>query len=75
MSSTENISRKRLFLCSLFGIAIVAVIAAIQPSGKETISTGSAVSPMAEAMVKIIVTKRMMIITATAGSPLGDGKR
>ena len=53
--SSENISRKRLFLCTILGIAIVAVIAFVQPSGekKEEAGLPQSITPLAEALSHI----------------------
>ena len=50
----ENISRTRLLLCTLLGIAIVAAIAFLQPSGNETAApTPPTKSLLAEALSQV----------------------
>ena len=53
MNSMENISRKRLFLCTLFGISIAALIAFMQPSNKEIVNESPSINPLAEALSQV----------------------
>ena len=53
MSSMESISRKRLFFCTLFGVAIVALIAFMQPSGKEDVDESPAINPLTKALSRV----------------------
>lgn len=55
MSSLENLSRKRFFLCTALGIAIVAGIALTQPAveKKEVLSLPLSTTPLAEALSQV----------------------
>lgn len=53
MSSIENLSHKRLLLWTIFGIAIVALIAFMQPSGKEIVDKSPSVNALTEALSQI----------------------